>query len=295
MTTILNSGRNARKLFRQKVRRTTKENVAIWVAFVIFCVYAFTLVYPFWWLFINSLKRNLEIRLATFALPKVWQWGNYRAVFEEFNFAEMFFNSVTLTVGLTFFTMVLSCMAAYVTAQYKFKGNEFIYTVVVISGTIPTVGALPATYRLMSDTKLIDTYLGMILLQCGGFGGVFLYLHSYFKAVPWSYAESAMLDGASDFRIFVSIMSPLVKNGIMAMTIIKVLGFWNDYWMPYMFYSEHPTVAVGLSTLSAEASSTGAYAQLFAAMIVSVLPVLIFYAIFQKQLMANTIGGGMKE
>ncbi len=189
----------------------------------------------------------------------------------------------------------MNCMTAYVLAKYEFRGNSFIYSFVIIAGVIPTLGSLPASYRLMSDLKLIDTYLGMILMLCGGFGGHFLYLHSYFKSVSWAYAESAMLDGASDFRIFVQIMLPLVKNGVIAFTIIRFLSNWNEFWTPYMFYESHPTIAVGLNALSAEATNTGAYAELFAAMVISIIPILVIYAAFQKKIMSNTIGGGVKE
>lgn len=191
--------------------------------------------------------------------------------------------------------MFLTCCVAYVLAKYKFPGNKFIYTFVIISSVIPTIAAISATYRLMSDTGLIGTYVGMVIMECGAFGGGFLYIHSYFKSIPWAFAESAMMDGASDFKIFFRIMIPMAKNGILTFTILKFLGCWNSYWIPYLFYQNHPTLAVGLSMLTTEVKSfSGEYTKLFAAMVVSIVPVLIFYAIFQKQLLSNTIDGGLK-
>lgn len=274
------------------------QKTAMWIVCAIFVIYSFTLVYPFYYLFINSFKDNYYLMIDPFGLPEKenggWLIENYKTVFTEFNMGEMFYNSVTLTVGTTFFSMLMICVAAYILAKYKFKGNAFIYTAVLVCGMIPTTAAMPASYRMMSNLHLIDTYVGMILLECSAFGGYFLYMHSYFKAIPWEYAESAMLDGASDLRIFFQIMIPLAKNGITTFAIMKFLGNWNEFWMAYLFYESHPTLAVGLNTLSAEATNTGAYAQLFAAMIVSIVPILIFYAIFSKQLMRNTIGGGLK-
>ena len=280
---------------KERIRRSKTETVIVWSVCIFFAVYAFTLVYPFYYLLINSFKTNLKIRLDPFGLPEKWLFKNYVDVFNEYNIGEMFYNSITLTMGVTIGSILLSCMTAYVLAKYQFKGNSTIYSFVIIASVIPTMGALSATYRLMVNTGLIETYVGMLLMQCGGFGGQFLYLHSYFKSVPWTYAESAMLDGASDFRIFTTIMLPLVKNGIIAFTIIRFIGFWNEYWTPYMFYSNHPTLAVGLNALSMEAQNTGSYAKMFAAMIISVVPILIFYAVFQKKLMSNAIGGGIKE
>lgn len=279
---------------KPKTIRSTGETIVLWVVFILLALYAASLLYPFIYLFFGSFKGALEFRKNPLGMPENWNTKNYKLIFDNYNMREMFFNSITLTFGNTIVSMLLSCMAAYVLSKYRFKGNEFVYTAVIVASMIPTVAALPATYKLMSDTGLMDSYVGMILLQCGAFGGSFMYLHAYFKGIPWSYAESAMLDGASELRVFFTIMIPLARKSILTFSIIRFLGFWNDYWLPSLFYSEHPTVAVGLSQISAKVANRNDPV-LFAAMIISVVPVLIFYTAFQKQLMGNTIGGGLKE
>ena len=279
---------------KPKTIRSTGETIVLWVVFILLALYAASLLYPFIYLFFGSFKGALEFRKNPLGMPENWNTKNYKLIFDNYNMGEMFFNSITLTFGNTIVSMLLSCMAAYVLSKYRFKGNEFVYTAVIVASMIPTVAALPATYKLMSDTGLMDSYVGMILLQCGAFGGSFMYLHAYFKGLPWSYAESAMLDGASELRVFFTIMIPLARKSILTFSIIRFLGFWNDYWLPSLFYSEHPTVAVGLSQISAKVANRNDPV-LFAAMIISVVPVLIFYTAFQKQLMGNTIGGGLKE
>lgn len=279
---------------KPKTIRSTGETIVLWVVFILLALYAASLLYPFIYLFFGSFKGALEFRKNPLGMPENWNTKNYKLIFDNYNMGEMFFNSITLTFGNTIVSMLLSCMAAYVLSKYRFKGNEFVYTAVIVASMIPTVAALPATYKLMSDTGLMDSYVGMILLQCGAFGGSFMYLHAYFKGIPWSYAESAMLDGASELCVFFTIMIPLARKSILTFSIIRFLGFWNDYWLPSLFYSEHPTVAVGLSQISAKVANRNDPV-LFAAMIISVVPVLIFYTAFQKQLMGNTIGGGLKE
>jgi raffinose/stachyose/melibiose transport system permease protein/N-acetylglucosamine transport system permease protein len=267
------------------------ESIVIWSAFILFSIYAITLIYPFLYIFLNSFRSNWEIASAgRMAFPKKFDWKFYEQVLSEYPFHEYFFNSVTLTLGQTVIGMLMTCMTSYTLAKYKFRGNEFLYTFVIVAGMIPTLGALPATYKLMSDTQLMDTYIGMIFMTCGGFGGYFLYLHSFFKAIPWSYAESAMLDGASDFRIFAQIMMPMVKNGIVAFTIIQFLSHWNEFWTPYMFYESHPTIAVGLNILDKESVT----AKKFAGILIATVPVIIAYVIFQRKIMENSIGGGLK-
>ncbi len=280
---------------KKKTLYSAKQKAILWIVSALFIIYSFTLLYPFVYLLLGSFKDPWEFMQNPLGLPETLNWENYIQVFRDLNIGEMFLNTITLALGNTIVSVLLSCMAAYVLAKYDFKGNKFVYMTVIVTSLIPNVAALPATYKLMNATHLNGTYIGMILLQCGAFGGTFLYLHAYFKAIPWSYAESAMVDGASNTRIFFKIMMPLARKGIMTIAIIRFLGFWNDYWLPSLFYEDHPTLAVGIALLSAEATSTNAHTLLFAAMIVSIIPVLIFFAIFQKQLMGNTIGGGLKE
>ncbi len=264
------------------------------VVFVIFVVYAFTLVYPFYWLILNSFKGKLEVRLDPFSMPKKMLWSNYKEAFQDFNLAEMFFNTITLTVGGMLAGTLTTTIAAYIMAKYKFKGREGMHMFIILSMTIPTLGSLPATYKLMIDTGLFGTYLGMLLMMSGGFGGHYLYMFAFFKGISWDYAESAKIDGASNWKIFIHIMAPLAMPMITMVMILKALALWNDYWQPYLFYSNHPTLAVGLQDLKNKAVQLGEYSKLFAAMVIGTLPIIVFYLVFQKKLMSVTIGGGLK-
>ena len=286
------------------MKKRKKIDKSMIVPFIIFVLYAVTLVYPFFYLFIGSFNTAAGFISNPLGIPEVFNFDSFKDVFlnlgtitgnENLSFVNMFFNSITLSVGLTLFSMALQSMAAYVLAKYKFKGNNAIYLTIIIASMVPTVGSLPATFRLMSSAHLSNTYIGMLCLQGSAFGGCFLYLHAYFKSIPWSYAEVAMIDGASDFAIFTRIMLPLASKAIKTYGIICFLGFWNDYWLPSLFYSEHPTLAVGLTYIQTAATSNGNYPLLFAAMIVVIIPVLILFACFQKQLLGSISEGGLKE
>ena len=262
--------------------------------FVIFAVYAFTLIYPFYWLIINSFKEKLEVRLDSFSMPKQWRLENYSAAFKEFKLAEMFFNTVSLTAGGAILGTLVTTLAAYTMSKFKFKGREFMHMFVILSMTVPTLGSLPATYKLMIDTGLFGTYLGMLLMMSGGFGGHYLYMFAFFKGISWDYAESAKIDGATNWQIFMHIMAPLAMPMVTMVMVLKCLALWNDYWQPYLFYANHPTLAVGLQDLKNKAVQLGEYSKLFAAMVISIIPIIAFYLAFQKKLMSVTIGGGLK-
>lgn len=283
------------KKHKEKVIRSVGEKIVHEIVFVLFALYAITLLYPFVFLLMNSFKTDpIEMLKRPLAFPKSFSFLPYARAFLSMNIGEMFFNTITLSVGQTFVSMALTCMAAYTLAKYRFRLNKFIYTTVIVSSVIPTFGAQAATFNLIVNVfKLRNNYFGMMIM-CGAFGSAFLFLHSFFKEIPWSFAESAMLDGASDFRIFLQIMIPLAKNGIMVFTIMKFMGFWNEYWTTFLYYGGHPTLAVGLKALADNAGQSLPYSDFFAGTIICIIPVLIFYAFFSNKLMDNLNAGGIK-
>ena len=285
---------------KEKIIRSKRENICHEVVFVLLILYTITLLFPFFFLLMNSFKVNPnEMMEHPMQFPRDFGFSSYVTAITEMNergttILGMFYNTVTLAVGQTIVSMSLTCMAAYTLAKYRFKFNGVIYMIILICSVVPTFGSEPSMYKLMAiDLNLRNTYLGMMLM-CGGFGAAFLYLHSFFKEIPWSFAESAMLDGASDVRIFLQIMLPLAKNGIMVFTIMKFIGFWNDYWIPFLYYYDHPTLSVGLTLLSKNPDLKQQKSVFYAGTILCVIPALVFYALLQDKLMGNLNAGGIK-
>jgi ABC-type glycerol-3-phosphate transport system permease component len=246
----------------------------------------------------NSFKINPnEMMEHPMQFPETFGFSSYVTAFKnEVNgttILGMFFNTVTLAVGQTAVSMALTCMAAYTLAKYRFKLNGVIYMIILVCSVVPTFGAEASMYHLMTETGLKNQYIGM-LLMCGGFGAAFLYLHSFFKEIPWSFAESAMLDGASDLRIFLQIMIPLAKNGIMVFTVMKFMGYWNEYWIPFLYYQKHPTLSVGLTLLSKDPDVKMNKSVFYAGTILCVIPAIILYATLSDKLMGNLNAGGIK-
>lgn len=296
--------RNAYFKHRSLSKMLPKQKIVTAIVLTIFILYAISLVYPFVYLFFNSFKSNAEFRglgdFATaniFGFPTRWIWDNYIKAFDEIyvdaittNIWKMYLSSITLAVGETAVSMSLTCAAAYVLARFEFKGRKLVYNMILVSSFIPAISSLPAIYSFMENTHLINTYLGMLILNAAAFGGPFLFIHSYFKMIPNSFAESAQIDGAGNFKIFTTIMIPLAKNGLVTFTILKFLGFWNDYWYPQLFYSDRPTLAVGIAKIA----SKQPLPVVSSVMIMAIVPVLIFYAFIQKKLLSNVLDGGLK-
>lgn len=289
---------------RRKSLLDTKQLIVLkYIVFVIFLIYALTLIFPFAWMLVNSFKTNIEFFSNIWAFPNQINFRNYTSVLNDFqvvrstgsySILSMFGISIFITLVGTLLNILVSSMVAYVVAKYKFVGSTFLYSLAVFVMIVPVVGTLPAQYQLMQSLGLYNTMLGLFVLYSGGFGFNFILMYGFFKSISWNYAEAAFVDGASDFQVFFRVMIPLAKPSMIALSVIHAIGLWNDYITPSIYLKDIPTLAVGLRTLTATMVARGAYAEMFATMIIAVLPILIVFIIFQKTIMENTIVGGLK-
>lgn len=281
---------------------STPVKIILWVIFIIFSVYAFTLIFPFAWMFVNSFKTNQEFFTNVWALPQSFSFRNYTSVLGynmqtsagTFNITHMFLLSVGITLAATVINTLLSTMAAYVIARYKFKGRNLLYSVALFTLIMPIVGTLPAQFRLMQNLGLYNSIIGILILYSGSFGFTFFIMHGYFKNISPTYAEAAFVDGASDFQVFLRIMLPMAKPIMISLAIIYGIGIWNDYITPSIYLKNYPTLAVGIRYLTQTMVSTGAYAEMFATMIISIVPILAIFIAFRNTIMENMVAGGLK-
>ncbi len=282
------------------MKKSKTEKVTLWVFFAIFAIYSVTLIFPFFWLFINSLKTHQEFFGQVWALPEEWLFSNYKLALERtvsgYNFIQIIGNTVILTVALTFVGVFFPVISAYTCSKYRFKTRSLCMLMALIMVAVPTVGGTAAAYKLFKALNIYDSYWAIILMGSGGFGFTFMMMKSTFDNISWTYAEAAFIDGASDFRVMFQIMTPLAWPTVVMLVIMSCIGTWNDYFNVFMFAPSRPTLGVGIKQLSDNLGSADAsYPQLFALMIISILPSVTLYAIFQKPIMNNMGGGGIKE
>lgn len=261
---------------------------------VIFALYTVSLVFPFVWMGFNSIKEKTDFQFRQWQFTPAY-FSNYTKIFEEYNVAELFLNSLILCIGIPTLAVFLTCCAAHCVASFQFKLNKLCYYVAISVMFIPVAGSLATTYKLMFDTGLIDTHLGVILLSSSGFGFNFLLMYSVYKNISPTYSEAAELDGAGYWRTFLGIITPQAGSMVLAVWILSFIGVWNNYETQYLFLLGHPTISVGVYEISVEAELTGDYPSLFAVILVTTVPIIALFLIFQKKIMQVSLGGGIKE
>ena len=287
---------------RSLVRRGRAEKITLAVCFVIFFLYALTLIFPFIWIGYNSLKLNgyTDFVKDVWGLPQnpIAGLSNYAKVFQMswsgYTFLDMTFNTLEYVVILTLVGVLVPLQTSYVVAQYRFKLRKVYYAVAIMTISVPVVGGLASMIILLTKLKLFGTYVGIYVMGASGFGGSFLLFYSFFRSMSWSYAESAFIDGAGHFRVFVSINLPMAVPIIVSVMILSFLASWNDYFNVYMYAKGRPTLAVGIQFLGEMMMSQNRYPELFAFMMVVMVPGLVIFGVFQRTIMGNVSIGGLK-
>ena len=276
------------------------ERIVLWIMLGIFCIYGFTLIFPLIWALINSFKPVRAFNEGDkFGFPQNPTLDNYRTVMgtlsdSGLNIFESLWNSIWMSTLSTVLGLIASSLTSYVVAKYRFKMSGFIYALVIFVQIIPLVGGITGMYKLLHQTLGIANNPFLIWpIWFGGFGFSFLMLYSAFKSVPWSYAESAFIDGAGHFTTFVKVMLPSVKPVLASLFIVNFIGAWNDYMTAYLYMSDYSPLALTVYTLQSDATRYGIPVYL-AVLCISIIPPLILFICFQKLIMENTTAGGLK-
>lgn len=275
-------------------------NLLFIFSFIFFAAYSVLLVYPFLWVFLSSLKSNREFFENMFSLPKNWIFANYVETVKTMqindnNFLQMLRNSIFLTVTGTFSNLLACSLVAYPLAKYKFRGSKLIYNIAIFVQIIPLVGSGPSLYKLVAQLHLLNNLWFIWILNMGGLGFSFLILYACFKSTSWTYAEAAFMDGASNFKVFYAIMIPLAKPVYVALSIMTAITIWNDYYSPFLYTENYPTLALGIFLYKVKSVYVSNIPVFFGGVILTLIPILIIFMIFSKTIMQNTVAGGLKE
>ena len=211
----------------------------------------------------------------------------------EVGLLEMFGNSILYAVGSGFAMAAAPCLMGYITARFDFKFNKVIDAAVLISMILPIVGSLPSTINIVYGIKLNDNFLGLWILSFGFTNMYYFIFKASFSGIGKAYSEAAEIDGASNITVFFQIMLPLVKTTFMSIFLIAFVRMWNDYNRPLAFAPNLPTASFGLFRFLQNTRVNEPPLKMMGSMML-MIPILTFFAIFNKKLMGNLTVGGVK-
>ncbi|WP_163505575.1 carbohydrate ABC transporter permease [Fodinicola acaciae] len=260
-------------------------------------LWAAMVVLPMLWAFMTSFKTNAEIFTAPWSLPTKLHWENWTGAWTTANFGSYFINSLIVVGGGVVGTMLIGSMAAYVLARFEFPGNRFIYYLFISGMTFPVFLALVPLFFVLKNTGLLASYQGLILVYIGySLPFTVFFLTAFFRTLPTSIAEAALIDGCGHAGVFFKIMLPLARPGLISIGIFNVLGQWNQYLLPLVLNSDKDKFVLtqGLADLAVNQGYAGNWGQLFAGLMIATIPVLVVYIVFQRQVQAGMTAGAVK-
>jgi N-acetylglucosamine transport system permease protein len=285
---------------RGKPRRGRRSEVGLLsgLGHVALAVWAVIVIVPILWTFLASFKNTTEIFSSPWTLPAELRWENWSRAWTKAHVGQYFLNSVIVVSISTFGTMLLGSMAAYVLARYKFVGSRAIYYLFVSGLAFPVFLALVPLFFVVKNLGLLDTHTGLILVYIAySLPFTIFFLAAFFKTLPSSVAEAGLIDGCSHTRLFFQVMMPMAKPGLISVAIFNIIGQWAQYQLPLVLLSNAKdkwVLTQGIADISVNAGYEADWSGLFAALTIAILPMIIVYAIFQRQIQSGLTSGAVK-
>lgn len=269
---------------------TKKSNFFIHITLIIG---ALAMIIPFIWMLLTSGKTQVEsTMIPPTILPEEFQWENYSNVWDTLPFVSFYWNTGVMIAGRVLFSTLFSAMAAFAVAKLNFIGKKLFFLIVLTQMMIPAQIFITPQYLLVQNLGLLNTITALIIPGIVSAFGTFL-LRQFFLQLPNDMMEAAKLDGASIGQIFFKIYLPLAKSGLVSLGIFTALFAYKDLMWPLVvnMAQEKMTLSAGLASLQGQFTTN--YPELMAGSVISLLPMILLYIIFQKQFIegiANTGG-----
>lgn len=278
---------------KQNTKKLKKDRCNIPVS-IILMVGAIIMVFPFVWMCLSAFKTTADVySYPPKWLPSSWSLDNFQAVFDMIPFWRYYFNSIFTSVVQTFLQIAISILAAYALTKLRFPGKNTMYKFIQSSMFVPSVVTIIPTFFIVSKMGLVDSYAGIILPQIMSAFTTMLIM-SFFVDIPNELLEAARIDGCGFFQCLFKVMIPNATSGITTAALFSFLGHWKSYQWPLIVTNSTGlrTLPIGLKYLVQESSNE--YQVMMAAAMMTVVPVLIVYSIYEKQLVKSITLTGIK-
>ncbi|HHW49403.1 MAG TPA: carbohydrate ABC transporter permease [Clostridiaceae bacterium] len=252
-------------------------------------------IFPILWIIMSSFKTNGEIMSGPFTLPSSIDFRAYKYLFEKYDFLTYTFNSVLISFLPTFLSLIFYTMGAYVIAKYDFPGKKLFFTLFTMTLLVPVHSRTQPIFSLIVGLDLYNTKTGLMLVYLStGLALSMFILKNTFQSIPMELTESANLDGAGFWRTFLSINLPLARTGMITAGVLMFLTNWNEFYYANLLISTSNNRTLPVITILFNSMFTYNYTNTFAALVVVVIPGIIFYAFAQRYVQESMASAAIK-
>jgi len=250
---------------------------------------------PFYYVVSNSLKPFADILTNTSALPKVLQFENYVQAFEKLDYLNVFTNSLIITVSSNIVLVIFCSMAAYMLVRTKKKISNVIFMSFVAAMIIPFQSIMIPLIKTAGNFGLLNSMWGLVIMYLGFGSGMTIFLyHGFIKGIPVELEEAAIIDGCTRFGVFWRIVFPLLKPITVTIVILNSLWIWNDFLLPSLVLQDPELRTIPLATFFFFGQYTRQWDLALAALVLGIIPLLIFFFSMQKHIIKGITSGSIK-
>ena len=301
--------------YRRNQRTRPAAVIGRILAYAVMGLFSFITIYPLVWLFLSSFKTTNEFRMNMLGLPSAWTLDNYVGAWRIGEFGRLIGNSVFYTVGATVGIIVFSLRTGFAFAKIKSRATTLLYGSLIL-GILLTIQSLMVP--LFLEVTMLDRLLGDFLRMLGLFkGGEFKLFHNtrlgvllvyigsalpvgiylatgYVRSIPDAVIEAAQLDGAGYSRIFRTIIAPMSVPIAMTLAILNIPSLWNEFALINILVSDTGLKSLPLGIYRFSGALSSDYGKQFAALVIGMLPMILFYVGFRKKITAGVAAGALK-
>ena len=243
----------------------------------------------------TALKTNAELSVNPLGVPRDWKFSNLLEAFTTARMSEFLVNSLVVVCPTVLLVLVLASSAGYALATFDFPGATLVMALCLVGVVIPVISVVVPMFYLMQDLDLIDTRVGLVLAESAQALPIAVFImRAAFLDMPRELRESALVDGAGEYRAFWHVMMPIARSGLAASAVLTFLSAWNDFLLPLVFINTESlrTLPLGLSYLQ------GRYVTdiplLAAATLLTAVPSILIYILLQRQFANGVVQGALK-
>lgn len=279
------------------MKRTVGEKIGRIGIRIPLVLWSIAVLYPIIWMFIGSFKSNAEIYRNPWGFPESFSFDNFIHAWTNYHIGTSVFNSLVVTILGAVLTLIFAIPTAYAIERLPFRGSNFLFTLYISAMMIPMVLGWIPLFFLLNNLNLLDNIFGLTLVYAvSQLPFTIFVLTSFISTIPKSLEESAAMDGMSPYGVLWKIITPLTTSGIITVTIMNTIQFWNEYFMALIFLQskENYTLALAIDYISSEAEYTNAWGTLFASLVIAIVPVIVLYIIFQRRIAKGMVEGAIK-
>ncbi len=291
---------------KRLMRKPLSQKIVYTIAWTIIALYTAYVLFFFLFGVLIGIRPNMaeftldRLHKELLSIPENATLSNFLSAFGELGkinavdtFWTITWNSIWRTTISTVLAVGSCAMVCYILVFYRCRFTKLLYSIGIVVAILPLYGSAGSIYRLYDEMGLINNPL-ILITSVTLYGANFFYMYAFFKSLSWQYAEAAFIDGANHYQVFFKVMLPMAKPSISALFIMQFIAGWNDYESTLLYMQDYPNLSFAVYAYEEVGKYSGNIPAYFAGVLISLLPILILFVVFQNTIMEKVHLGGLK-